>query len=97
MAKIKLIDAIELNRVTVNRVAYEMQCLADSFIDTGNKIVADKLGNWAQELIEVKETVRKAHSEDVFEMVKKAEQASKAVLDAALAGIKMASKVEGEG
>jgi len=73
-----------------------MECLADSFFDVGNKVVSEKLEKWSQSLIEARDRVKEAHSEDLYSQVQQAEESSMNVFRAALAGIEVGSESKGE-
>jgi len=96
MSKMKLPDAVDISTGVFQRVSHEMECLADSFLDIGNNHVAKKLDMWARELKEISEIVRKAHSEDIFIQVQRAEESTMNVFKAALAGIEVGQRNKGE-
>jgi hypothetical protein len=97
MSKIKLIDAVDMSTGVLSRVSHEMECLADSFLDTGNNHVARKLDMWAKDIKEMSRLVREAHSDDIFIQVQQAEESTMNVFRAALAGIEVGQRNKGEG
>ena len=97
MSKMKLIDAVDISTGISRRVSHEMECLADSFHDVGNTIVANKLELWAKDIKEMSKLIREAHSDDIFIQVQQAEESTMNVFRAALAGIEVGQRNKGEG
>jgi hypothetical protein len=97
MSKMKLLDAIQTNTAVLSTAAHEMECLADSFLDVGNDMVAKKLERWALNLRDVQEIVKAAHSADLYGQVQQAQESSVNVLNGVLAGIEVGIKAKEEG
>jgi hypothetical protein len=67
-------------------MAFSLEGLASSFYDTGNEMIGDRLGRYAERLHEMRKDLSDAVGKEVTRQVHKSHDMSTAVFEAALVG-----------
>jgi hypothetical protein len=83
-------------RDMIQNVRYDLRHLANAFRSTGNEVIADKLEWFEDDLTKASELTEGAFNSFFNQAFEASQQASANVLHAALAGIVVATKKEGD-
>lgn len=79
-------------RTNMFNIANRLNTIAQALFESGNHHLASRLTNCSQQIANEIMTLQKAHDADFSRQIQLAEESSRNVLQAALAGIKIVKK-----
>jgi hypothetical protein len=85
MSDKKYLNVISDETAHIRAIANELMNLSDSFADTGNIKMSDKLGFMSSDLIKIQEEINNAVGRDINDQFKVSQQATANMINAALA------------